>query len=1026
MLLMARNVPFLSVVLTLKRLCLCLSFALVAVSASADVAIAQGETHEERFDLPAHHFVTIEVQQYDIGLEAKVLDPSGRQIARGVLEYDARVSFITGESGTYRLVLEPMPQSSGIGAVHVALLESHAATEKDAQRIDAQGTFFEAAMLLRTSSATDAANAIASFERALKQWRALGDCRGEMWTLTALGIAYGSKGDNARSVEHLRAALALQRELGDVRAVSRTLVNLGHMLWKADPAGARVALLEALALSRTIGHAEDEADAENYLGVIEYGAGQHRAAIVHYERAFAIVERAGNPGQKAFFTQNIAVSLAGLGEWRQALNYFHRSAQLYESTGQKRDLAMVLQNLGAAYAWLGEHHDALAQFRLVLPLAREMGDRSIEGTNRVNSGVSLLELGDLAEARASLEEGLLIARAIEDLRMQALALRHLGRLEDKEQRPRPALAYQRQSLVLQQAIGNRRGEAFALLNIGTLQRKLGDPAAARLSIREAHAIACAFEDQGLDSATRLALARVEAGEGRFHEAWRELEAAIHGVESLRVNVAGQHLRGAFQLTLSEYYELAVDVLMRMDRPAEALEISERGRARGLLDLLAEAQVDVRAGGDAELLAREKELRRSINDKAAQLARAAKKGPLVAEVDALVAELRRIESRIRSSSPRYASLMQPETLTLREIQRDVLDEETLLVEIALGAERGYVWGVTTDGVTTRKLPSRKEVEATARRFYEALTARNTAIDGETAQARLARLAKAKTRIARDGARLYQMLLAGLPLQGKKRLLVVADGALQYVPFAAIPVHDRPLVQRFEIVHMPSVSALAALRRETAGRRVPARTVAVLADPAFADARMPRLPLAREEATSIARVAHRAEVRLGYEATRAAAMSGELRNFRYIHFATHGVIDDRNPELSGIVLSLIDERGNPQDGFLRLHDIYNLDLQADLVVLSACQTALGKEVAHEGLVGLTRGFMYAGAERVLASLWKIDDRATSELMRRFYERMLVERMTPAAALRAVQMEMAQSPRWSEPYHWAAFVLQGEWRP
>ncbi|HJQ39994.1 MAG TPA: CHAT domain-containing tetratricopeptide repeat protein [Thermoanaerobaculia bacterium] len=1015
----------------LKRICVCVTFALVVLSASADVALdvamVQGQTHEERFDFPANHFVTILAEQYDIGLEAKVLDPAGREIVRGVLEYDTRVSFITRDGGTHRLVLEPMPQASRLGTVHVALLVSRPATEKDAQRLEAQRTFFDGGMLLRNSSAIDAARAIPLFERALKQWRDVGDCRGEMWTLTALGIAYGSKADNARSIEHFRAALALQRELGDARAVSRTLVNLGHMMWRADPAGARAVLLEALVFSRTIGHAEDEADAQNYLGVIEYGAGEHRAAIVHYEHALAVLQQhAGNPQQQAFFTQNIAVSLAGLGEWRQSLNYFHRAAQLYEMAGHKGGVALVLQNLGAAYGWLGEHHDALVQFRRALPLAREVGNRSMEGMNRIHTGVSLLELGDVAEARASLEEGLAIALAIEDLRMQALALRHLGRLEDKERRHRPALAYHEQSLIRQQAVGNRRGEGFALLNIGTLQRKLGDPEAARRSIREAHAIACAFEDQGLDSATRLALARVEAGEGRFHEAWRQLEAALQGVESLRVNVAGQHLRGSFQLTLSEYYELAVDVLMRMDRPADALEISERARARGLLDLLGEAQVDVRAGGDPQLLAREKELRRSINDKAAQLARAAKTGPLTREVDALVAELRRIESRIRASSPRYAALMQPEMLTLREIQRDVLDEDTLLVEIALGAERSYVWSVTTGGVTSRALPPRKDVEAIARRFYETLTERNTVIDGETAQARLARLAKAKTRIARDGARLYQLLLARLPLKGKKRLLVVADGALHYVPFAAIPIDGQPLITRFEIVHMPSVSSLAALRRETVGRRVPARSVAVLADPVFADARMPRLPLAREEATSIARIAHRADVRLGYEATRAAAMSGELRDFRYIHFATHGVIDDRNPELSGIVLSLVDERGNPQDGFLRLHDIYNLDLQADLVVLSACRTALGKEVAHEGLVGLTRGFLYAGAERVLASLWKIDDRATAELMRRFYERMLVDRMTPAAALRAVQLEMARSPRWSEPYHWAAFVLQGEWRP
>ena len=1000
----------------LKRLCVCAFFALVGFSVSADVAISQGQTHEERYDLPANRFVTLEVEQFDIDVEAKVLDPAGIEVIRPAIEYDSRISFITKTAGTYRLVLEADPRSSQAGAVRIAFIESRAAVPKDAHRLEAQRAFIEGATLLRTQSAIDAGRALEPLERARREWRAAGDCRGEAWALYVLAAAYGSRQDNATSAKLFRESLALHREHGDVRGTLGTLNALASVVWSKDPEAARALLNEALALSRVLSFSIAEAEARNLLGVIDGAAGEHRAAIVHYDAGLALVQRAGNPFQEARFTNNIAVSLASLGEWRDALAHLDRAVPLYRRIGEKRQLALTLQNIGAAYVWLGEYEDALAQFRLALPLVRELGARGLEATNDVNSGVALLELGRVAEARASLEDGLAITRELEDLRTEALALRHLGRLEDKEKRHAEALAYHQGSLTLQRVNGNRRGEAFALLNIGTLQRKLGDADAARLSLRDAHALACAVDDPALESGTRLALARVEAGEGNLHAAWRQLEAALHGVESLRVNVAGQHLRGAYQLTIREYYELAVDVLMRMNRPAEALEISERARARGLLDLLAEARVDVRQGGDPELLAREKKLRRAINDKAAQLARSQKK-TLATEVDALVAELRQLERRIRESSPRYASLTQPETLTLRQIQRDVVDDDTLLVEIALGDERGHVWAVTTDSVTVRALPSRKEVEAVARRFYEALTARNVRIDDETPQARLARLARARQRIGKDGAKLYELLLAKLPLRGKSRLLIVADGALQYVPFAAIPMNGQPLVTRFELVHMPSVSALAALRRETKGRRVPERTVAVLADPVFADARMPRLPLAREEAASIARIAYRPEVRVGAAATRAAAMSGELGRYRYIHFATHGVLDDRTPELSGIALS---------DGFLRLHEIYNLDLPADLVVLSACQTALGKEVAHEGLVGLTRGFMYAGAERVLASLWKIDDRATAELMRGLYERMLVERMTPAAALRAAQIEMAQSPRWSEPYHWAAFVLQGEWRP
>ncbi len=166
-------------------------------------------------------------------------------------------------------------------------------------------------------------------------------------------------------------------------------------------------------------------------------------------------------------------------------------------------------------------------------------------------------------------------------------------------------------------------------------------------------------------------------------------------------------------------------------------------------------------------------------------------------------------------------------------------------------------------------------------------------------------------------------------------------------------------------------------------------------------------------------------LDFAANRATALGSNLSQYRIIHFATHGLLNSQHPELSGIVLSLVDKEGLPQDGFLRLHDIYNLKLAADLVVLSACKTGLGKEIKGEGLVGLTRGFLYAGAPRVVASLWKVDDRATAELMKLFYQRMLRDSLRPAAALRKAQIDMWKQPRWAAPYYWAGFTLQGEWK-
>jgi CHAT domain-containing protein len=272
-------------------------------------------------------------------------------------------------------------------------------------------------------------------------------------------------------------------------------------------------------------------------------------------------------------------------------------------------------------------------------------------------------------------------------------------------------------------------------------------------------------------------------------------------------------------------------------------------------------------------------------------------------------------------------------------------------------------------------------------------------------------------------------------------------------------------RHEIVSLPSASVLAVLRQQWAGRQEPPLTLAVLADPVFqrgdervTKGRVPgiagappalaqsvlpaeprgdgrgcssgsfaRLRYSRREAEEIARLVpeERRLVALDFAASLEKANGGDLARYRLVHFATHGCLDSQHPELSGLVLSQVDPEGRPKEGFLWLKDIYRLELHADLVVLSACQTALGKEIRGEGLVGLTRGFMHAGAARVLASLWSVEDRATAELMQRFYRGMLMDGRPPAAALRRAQLAMLGEQRWAQPYFWAGFTLEGDWR-
>jgi len=416
-----------------------------------------------------------------------------------------------------------------------------------------------------------------------------------------------------------------------------------------------------------------------------------------------------------------------------------------------------------------------------------------------------------------------------------------------------------------------------------------------------------------------------------------------------------------------------------------------------------------------------------------------------------------------------TLNQP--LKLVEIQQ-LLDQDTLLLEYFLGKEHSYLWVVSRDeqsNTSTIKsyiLPKSKDIEQVARRFYDFLTVPSLRVrPNKTAQA---------------GIELSEMILAPAREQLKQqRLLIAADGILQYIPFSALPIPQteqtldpeniaastQPLLVNHEVVNLPSASVLALIRQRQGTRHPAPRELAVFADPVFdmEDKRLvinsgqmapqfqlfssaltastvthsnpnfpgilqlyPRLPGTRESAERILAFVPESERRqlFDFNANLENAISPELGQYNIVHFETHGILDSQNPEKSGVVLSGVNREGELQMGLLSPRLVFNLQLPAELIVLSGCRTGLGKQVKGEGLVGLTSSFMYAGAERVVVSLWSVEDRATSELMTRFYQGIFQEQLPVAKALRKAQLSMLQDPQWQLPYYWAAFTLQGEW--
>src|SRR6266511_96757 len=720
----------------------------------------------------------------------------------------------------------------------------------------------------------------------------------------------------------------------------------------------------------------------------------------------------------------------------------------------------------------------------------ELRDATTEDKYRVAAEslyreAELLSQGTLEEKRKCIEkyqEVLELYQRAGASREEAATLNDIGWVYESLGEMRKALEKYNEALSIRQAIGDRSMEGRTLHNIGAAYNSLGEAQKALEMYNEALPIRRAVGDRNGEAATLLGIARAEQTRGNLTQARQTIEQAISIVESVRASIGSQELRASFFASRQDFYESYIEVLMQMHKQnpaasfdALALAVSERARARSLLELLTEARADIRQGVDSSLIERERSLRQRFAARAAAQANLLNRKHTPEQADAaakeiasITAEYEQLEAQIRARSPRYAALTQPRPLGLTEIQQQALDEDTLLLEYALGEKRSYLWLVSQRSIDSYELPPRAELEAAARRVYELLIVRPK------------RWTPPDPQLIAQAEALSRMLLGPVaPQLGAKRLVVVAPGALSYLPFAALPAPEdkkrpagdyEPLIAKHEVVNIPSASVLSIIRRETAGRQQATKSVAVLADPVF-EASDPRLASAKNgsaseetpaapvadaelsELTRAIRTMNFSDARAGFtrlafsrqeaegiitltpkgtglkatdfNASRDLAMSRELSQYRILHFATHGMLNSERPELSGLVFSLIDRQGKPQDGFLRLYEIYNLQLNADLIVLSACETGLGKEIKGEGLIGLTRGFMYSGAPRVVASLWNVDDLATAELMKLFYQGILKDGLPAGAALRAAQLELSRQKRWASPYFWAGFVLHGEWK-
>lgn len=807
-----------------------------------------------------------------------------------------------------------------------------------------------------------------------------------------------------------------------------------------------------------------------------------------------------------------------------AISKFEESVRLWQELKDRYEECVSIYGLALGHRSANDNQEAIAKFEEARLIAHELGDVYMEGVALKDAGWSLIYVGDAGQALTKFSAAKDLLHSINESRAEGIAVYGIVWSYALEGDDAQALAHFRESLEIRRAANDRRGEALTLTGIGKilnrtnrnaealatlnnalelLKNSKGDARADTLSalawvyssLNELENARNYFEqaltiwrtsgDRTGEATTLYGLAKVESQRGDLLDAKEHMRQTLDIVEAMRTKGSNERLRTSYFGLVQDYFDFDIDLLMRLDGlypgkgyAAAAFEVSERSRNRKLLDLLNEAHGDIRAGIDPLLLNQEKAISQELNtaanaqkalgaqSTAAEIASAAKK------VDELTYKLEEIEARIRQVSPQYALLTEARTISFGDVQKQLLDDNTMLLEYALGEQRSYLWAITRKEITSYTLPSRRQIDEMARELYEVLSARESDVPGETIAQRRERIARADAAYPNAALELSRVLMGPVANRlGSKRLIFVTQSALGLIPFAALPLpdsldgaSDEPLLVSHEISNAPSASSLVEFRRRRSRGAPNLKRIAIIADPVFqkdderfltatganensgvnqastvlatngpsssepSTENLPRLFSTRWEAYQIADLvpASQRSLALDFAANQDFVTGSELPGYRVIHFATHTLIDDEHPELSRIALSGFDLNGNRIDGYLHAHEIYRLRLPVELVVLSSCRTAKGSEVKGEGLVAIAHAFMCAGAPRVMGALWGVDDTPTSEFMVRYYRKMFgPKHLTPAAALRVTQLEFLRDRRWQFPYFWGSFSLEGEWR-
>ncbi len=786
--------------------------------------------------------------------------------------------------------------------------------------------------------------------------------------------------------------------------------------------------------------------AANLAGIAAFRLGRISEAIEFYKQAFSVKAEAKDDPEANRFQLAALSRAASLlrvsGRYEEALWCFNQALQLYRNQSDRAGESLMLSRMSAVYAFTGDAENAAIHSAEALKLAKLSGDRALEENALLSHLLAHEQQGNYQTAlEYGLQEiGLIRAYPLnpkipgndfKELRYVRLTtLYHVATTYASLKQYQQAAEFFELALSYAQTIHAR--EALILGDYAWTQLQLGKP---DQSLETASQAVTSLQSLGgnkhLESRFRATMAEAQRALGHTDDALTSYRQAVAAIEEARLlSIPTEISRAGIIASRHDVFTSAINFLLEQKQTSEALAIAEAYHARAFLDVLAEAG----DGDKDELTPEQKSESDRILAKISGLQRELWKPEItpLAEKnysDQLAQseqELEMLRIKIRRANPRYAAVKYPQPLKPETIIREVIPPDAALIEFVLGEQKSVAFVMWQGQLSSITLPNAKEIEKLVAQYNQAFSGKVYSLTALQSIARQKIL----------GQQIYQTLFQTIEakITGAKKLIIVPDGALAYLPFETLTdKNPNPtyLIERYAIRYAPSASALAQIRSYHRTNTAATSGIIAFGDPMYGtqDAvtgggELRQLPYTRIEINEIASLfpVSQRRIFLGLEANEKTVKAESLQPYKYIHFAAHGNVDEAHPARSGIVLARLSDP--KEDGTLQMTEVMQLKLNADLVTLSACRTGLGKLLNGEGMIGLTRAFIYAGASSVVVSLWNVNDVATASLMKSFYKN-LQNGIPKDEALRQAKLELLSSEKraWRHPYYWASFVLIGE---